>query len=407
METLKTDYLVVGAGAMGLAFTDTMLTESDAQIVIVDRNDRPGGHWNQAYPFVTLHQPSSYYGVSSKELSLGRKDETGLNKGLNDLATLPQLRAYFDDVMDQTFLKSGRVTYLPMHEYLGDGRAVCRMTGAEKTISAARRIVDATHLKTTVPAMHTPNFDISGYVAFAPLNDLPEIAPDYDRYVVIGGGKTGIDAVIWLLQRNVDPDHIQWIMSRDGWLLDRGRTQPTEEFFFDTFGGIADQMEAIAEASSVDDLFERLEAAGVFVRIDPSVRPKMFHGATVSRDELDELRRVKNIVRLGRVKRITATEIDLDGGSLPTGPDVLHVDCSASAVGNMDVCPVFQDDAIRLQTVRSVQPVFSAAFIAYVEATRDTDEEKNRLCTVVPLPNHAEDWLKMQAAFMMNQYNWS
>jgi len=62
LETLKTDYLVVGAGAMGLAFTDTMLTESDAQIVIVDRNDRPGGHWNQAYPFVTLHQPSSIMG---------------------------------------------------------------------------------------------------------------------------------------------------------------------------------------------------------------------------------------------------------------------------------------------------------------------------------------------------------
>lgn len=59
MTTLEADYLVVGAGAMGMAFTDTLVTESDAQVVIVDRGHAPGGHWNRAYPFVRLHQPSA------------------------------------------------------------------------------------------------------------------------------------------------------------------------------------------------------------------------------------------------------------------------------------------------------------------------------------------------------------
>jgi cation diffusion facilitator CzcD-associated flavoprotein CzcO len=54
------DYLIVGAGAAGMAFADTLLTETKATIAIIDRHHRPGGHWNDSYPFVRLHQPSAY-----------------------------------------------------------------------------------------------------------------------------------------------------------------------------------------------------------------------------------------------------------------------------------------------------------------------------------------------------------
>ena len=63
MTPIETDYLVIGAGAIGMAFVDTLLTDTDAQIVMVDRHHRPGGHWNEAYPFVRLHQPAAYYGA--------------------------------------------------------------------------------------------------------------------------------------------------------------------------------------------------------------------------------------------------------------------------------------------------------------------------------------------------------
>ena len=61
MATLETDYLVIGAGATGLAFADTLLQQGDAHITLVDLHARPGGHWNDAYPFVALHQPSAFY----------------------------------------------------------------------------------------------------------------------------------------------------------------------------------------------------------------------------------------------------------------------------------------------------------------------------------------------------------
>ena len=402
----ETDYLIVGSGAVGMAFADTLLTETDANIVIVDRFHKPGGHWNVAYPFVTLHQPSAFYGVSSRELSKGYIDQVGLNKGLNELATGPQVSAYFDDVMREQFLPTGRVKYFPMCDYKGEGKFVSMLTGETHQVKVKQKTVDATYLNTTVPSTHTPKFSIAPEVHFMPLNDMPMVKSPPAGYVIVGGGKTGIDAVLWLLENNVDPDQIQWIMPRDAWLIDRKNTQPTEEFFADAIGAQASQMEAIAASESVEDMFHRLEKAGVFLRIDTSIEPKMFHGATISQLELAALRRVKNIVRMGRVTRIEKDQIILEQGSIPTSTEHLHVDCSASAIANLEIKPIFAGEVITPQTVRSYQPVFSAAFIAHVEASYPNDEVKNKICNVVPLPNTLMDWLRLTAAFMMNQYIW-
>jgi hypothetical protein len=402
----EADYLIVGSGAVGMAFADILVTESDASVVIVDRHAKPGGHWNVAYPFVTLHQPSSYYGVSSRELSKGNIDQVGLNKGLNELASGAEVSAYFDDVMREQFLPSGRVSYFPMCDYLGEGKFVSKLTGETHQVKVNKKIVDATYLNTTVPATHTPQFNIASDVQFMPLNDLPKVKSPPAGYVVIGGGKTGIDAVLWLLENHVNPDHIRWIMPRDAWLIDRKNTQPTEEFFADCIGAQAAQMEAIAGSDSMADMFSRLEAAGVFLRIDKNVLPSMFHGATISQLELQQLRRVKNIVRMGRVTSIENDKIVLQQGTIPTSPEFLHVDCSASAITNLKVKPIFADNLITPQTVRSYQPVFSAAFIAHIELNYP-EEVKNKICNVVPLPNHDIDWLRVTAAFMMNQHLWS
>lgn len=404
---LEADYLIVGSGAVGMAFADVLLTETDASIIIVDKYAKPGGHWNVAYPFVTLHQPSLYYGVSSKELNKGRKDEVGLNKGLHELATGAEIMAYYQDVMLHQFLPSGRVQYFPLCEYKGNNSFTSLLTGEEHKVEVKKKIVDATYLNTSVPSTHTPNFTIGEGVSFMPLNDLPKISTPPTGFVVIGGGKTGIDACLWLLENKVDPDKITWIVSRDAWLLNRKNVQPTEEFFEASMGAQADQMEAAALATSIDDMYDRLEASGVVLRIDTSVRPQMFHGATISELELEQLRRIKHVVRKGKVQRIEKNEIILEKGSIATSPDHIHVDCSASAIKNLEVAPVFADNVITPQTVRPYQPIFSAAFIAYVELNFSDEKTKNDLCRVVPLPNHDTDWVRMMEGMMENQMTWS
>ena len=42
---METDYLVVGAGASGLAFADTLVAEADVDVTLIDHRTAPGGHW--------------------------------------------------------------------------------------------------------------------------------------------------------------------------------------------------------------------------------------------------------------------------------------------------------------------------------------------------------------------------
>lgn len=37
VRTVSTDYLVVGAGAMGMAFTDALIDHADVHVTVVDR----------------------------------------------------------------------------------------------------------------------------------------------------------------------------------------------------------------------------------------------------------------------------------------------------------------------------------------------------------------------------------
>ncbi|MEO0528668.1 MAG: NAD(P)/FAD-dependent oxidoreductase, partial [Bacteroidota bacterium] len=126
---LATDYLIIGSGAVGMAFTDILLTETKTTITIIDKFQKPGGHWNRAYPFVTLHQPSAFYGVSSFELGNDQLDQVGLNKGLNSLASGSEINAYYERIMKERFLPSGRVSYFPLCAYTGDGKFKSMITG--------------------------------------------------------------------------------------------------------------------------------------------------------------------------------------------------------------------------------------------------------------------------------------
>ncbi len=407
MKKLEADYLVIGSGAVGMAFADTILTETDASILIVVRHQAPGGHWNDAYPFVRLHQPSAFYGVASRDLGSHYKDETGSNRGCYELASGAEVSSYFDQVMHQQFLPSGRVQYLPMCDYVGNGRVVSLMSSDEYQVTIGRKTVDATYYNTTVPSTHTRKFEVAEGIACIAPNDLPREVVKYANYVIVGAGKTAMDVGVWLLERGADPDSISWIVPRDSWLMNRRTTQPGMEFFEHSIGAVASQMEASAKAQSVDDLFERLEAAGVLLRIDRTVRPTMYHCATISTGEIEQLQRIGNVVRLGRVRRIDEGGIILADGTIPTRSDSLYIDCTASAVELRPALPVFDGDRITLQMLRVCQPAFSAALVAHVESAYESDAEKNRICNVIPLPNFDVDWMETTIANMTNQYNWS
>lgn len=406
-HTLEADYVIVGAGVVGMAMADTLAAETSAHIVIVDRRARPGGHWNDAYPFVRLHGPSVTYGVNSTPLGSGRIDAVGLNAGLNELASGTEICAYYDRVMRERLLPGGRVSWLPLHDVGEDGVAVSLVNGQRRRLVARRRWVDATQADTQVPATHGPRFAVADGVTCLTPTELTQWRQPAAGHVIVGGGKTAMDTALWLLEHGVDPDAITWIRPRETWLLNRANVQPTAAFAHQTLAAIVAELEAARDATSLPDLFDRLEAARLLQRIDPSVQPTMYRCAIVSEAELAQLRRIRNVVRLGRVQAIGIDRIVLEHGEMATSARHVHVHCSAGGLPRGPVQPVFQGQRIVPQYVRRCSPTFSAAFIAHLEATRDDEVEKNALCGPVVVPQVPLDWLRMHLQTARNQLRWS
>jgi hypothetical protein len=409
MAVIQTDYLVVGAGAAGMAFADSLIADSDADVVMVERRHRPGGHWNNAYPFVRLHQPSSFYGVNSRVLGHDAIDVVGANAGLYERATGAEICDYFARILDEHLVASGQVRFFGMSDYRadrsGEHQFVSRLSGEATTVRVRRKVVDATYLETPVPSTHTPSFDLDPNAQLIPINGLVALTEPGTGYTVIGAGKTAMDACTWLLDNGVTPDAIRWIRPRDAWLLDRKFTQPLE-LVASLIEGVSLNLEAAAHAQDVDDLFRRLEACGQLTRIDPDVEPTMYRCATVSQIELDSLRSIENVIRQGRVRHVGTDEIVLDEGSIATDRDQVHVDCTAAGLRVAPPRPIFEPGRITLQQVRTCQPTFNAALVAFVEASDRNDIDKNRLCPPNPYPDAATDWIPATCISQRAQETW-
>lgn len=401
----EADYLVIGAGAMGIAFVDTLLAESDATVVLVDANHQAGGHWTTAYPFVRLHQPSAYYGVNSRPLGTDAVDRAGWNAGFYELASVGEVLAYYDLLVREQLLPTGRLDYRPMSQYLGDNR-FRTLGGDEHTVTVRRKVVDATYLKAAVPSMRPPPFGVAMGVACVTPNDLPRRAAHHDHYTVVGAGKTGMDTCLWLLRNGVAPDRLRWIVPRDSWLMNRANVQPGADFAAQLGTSAKNRRRDVRAATSLDDLFARLEKSDNLWRIDPTLRPAMYHCAIVSRPELEQLRGIGDVVRLGRVERVDTDRIVLQAGTVPADASSLYIDCTAAGLSRPEPTPIFDGDVIRLQSVRGCQQVFSAALIAHLETSGRDDHELNGLAVPVQHPDTPVDWLRIALSDNMAELTW-
>ena len=142
MAELEADYLVIGAGATSMTFIDEVITNTeDVKIIginkylviisqfglrtktvsVVEKRGKAGGHWNDAYFFVSLQQPAAWYGVNSRILGSGG----------HDMVSKAKILAYYEDVVD-SLVASGRVKFFWQSEYRGDGKFVSLAEGGKE-----------------------------------------------------------------------------------------------------------------------------------------------------------------------------------------------------------------------------------------------------------------------------------
>ena len=384
-----------------MAFVDSLIRHSDADVVMVDRRHRSGGHWHDAYPFVRLHQAAACYGVESTNLGKDRIDETGDNAGMYELASAPEICSYFSEVLNRVLLPSGQVRFLGMTEFHedrpGEYRLTSLLTGQETTVRVRRRLVDAAYMEPDIPSRRKPAFEVDPDVTLVAPNDLVNLSSAPTSFTVIGAGKTAMDACTWLLENGVDPNSISWVRSRDAWYVDRSWTQPLD-LVQSRLRYQSTWAQAAAESSSGRELAYRLEEAGLFLRLDRTVEPTSFRGATISKPELKRLASIERVSRTGRVQRLHSHGIDFHGGQETRPLGEIYVDCTATGLRTIEPKPVFEPGRISMQYVTPGYACLSAATLGVVEATRDDDHEKNYLSLPVVYTGHVDDLLSFTSA---------
>jgi len=407
-QELQCDYLVVGAGTAGMSFVDTIITKNpSATVVLVDRNSEPGGHWTNAYPFVQLHQPSCYYGVNSLCLGKNRNAKGNEMYDIHDRATGAEVLEYYKTVCEQ-FRASGRVTsfFDAEHKFdkktethtivvttsstnhpvaIGDDNAINSNSNGNSNsnvfnVKCTKFVSVATDV--TVPSMREPLIPVHERVSFVPVNDVPSSVTSgkYSNYIVFGNGKTGVDAIIQLLDHGIDQSKITWVVSRDVWYLLRDAMAD--------FYKVLPTFCKMASENSVKECFLMFEENGLVGRLDPKgPHPEVFKGATIYAKELDLIRSIQNVVRMGRATSIEPNKIVLDRGSLEfSSDDTLLVDCMVDNLYGYrfsDDFAIFEPGRINLGPMLGVfNPSLSSAIIAFWECTMDgdDDESKNDCC---------------------------
>ena len=325
---------------MGMAFTDALIDHADVRVALIDRRHSVSGHWLEAYAFVRLHQASAFYGVASTLLGAGQLQQRGPEEGLQERASQSEICAYYARMLDR-MLETGKVEFFPNSEYVGDRTVVSRISGERFEVPERCRIVDAHYLAPSIPAEKPAPFGVAEDARVLPVNDLARLEDAPSQYVVVGSGKTATDACIWLLSRGVDPDAICWVRPREPWMMNRAVVQPDPAIFL---GMAADTMQAAGEAASLEDLFLRLEDAGIMLRIDRTVMPTMAKAPTLAMWELEKLRSLENVVRRGHIETVDRGKLTFADGSVAVADDAVVVHCAADGLKYPPRVPVWRPE---------------------------------------------------------------
>eukprot|EP01063_Lacrimia_lanifica_P024792 TRINITY_DN32635_c0_g1_i1.p1 TRINITY_DN32635_c0_g1~~TRINITY_DN32635_c0_g1_i1.p1 ORF type:complete len:521 (+),score=195.60 TRINITY_DN32635_c0_g1_i1:128-1564(+) len=379
-----------------MAFVDTLLAHhpdaATLRVAHVDTHAAPGGHWNDAYGFVQLHQGSDMYGVETEELAGADGADGGKHR-----ATKAEMLAYYARVAEK-LAGRGQYTYHGGVAFVGQdgGTATLRTTGGEERAVAVRgKVVDARFLSPDIPSQVPPRFQFDGAkVTVLPVNALPELPEVAGRkFVVIGGGKTGMDCVVWLLKtKQVPVDAVQWVVPNPMWITAREHVGNCMELLHEGVKA-APADGALPAETFLLDAFKAFEEAGKAYRFDPAEAPRKFKDTTLSIPEKAVLESLTHVVRGARVAAVqddgTLALTDGRAAPLPSGwavGDTVFVHCSAGCFNYTTHDgeahkPVFDERHIRIQDVYGT-PGFCivGAALARIEALGGLSlAEKNAL----------------------------
>ena len=237
------DYVIVGGGMTACGIVAELLDfRPDSNILILDNQKQLGGHWNFAYPYVKLHNFTSYYTL------YGYKMPEYIRSKEKHRADLTEIMEYFNSIqrrfekekkLEMRFnLEMKEVEQVPGAEAGGARWTIKYADKAGKTGEVkGKTLVMCTHCAIGRAPPHKPIVGAVGGTApkgniypnqIAQMGDLKALAKKGQKIAVVGGGKTGADAVMHLYTSGVPMENIVWVKKFD---LGFGiRASPQEAF---------------------------------------------------------------------------------------------------------------------------------------------------------------------------------
>ena len=138
-DILEADYLVVGAGATGMAFTDALIDHADVTWSwSTVGTGWVGIGWTRTRSSASIRRRRST-AWPRRCSAAGGIQQDGPEAGLHERATAPEICAYYARVLRERMLASGRVSFHPNCEYVGDGQVRVATVRAGGTRCASGR----------------------------------------------------------------------------------------------------------------------------------------------------------------------------------------------------------------------------------------------------------------------------
>eukprot|EP00931_Biecheleriopsis_adriatica_P102260 TRINITY_DN77252_c0_g1_i1.p1 TRINITY_DN77252_c0_g1~~TRINITY_DN77252_c0_g1_i1.p1 ORF type:complete len:571 (+),score=102.00 TRINITY_DN77252_c0_g1_i1:199-1713(+) len=281
----------------------------------------------------TFSVPPTPYGMNSKPLEKSPSKASFSRE---------EMLVYYQEVL-QELIRTGRARFFAECSY--ESGLIRSVYGKAWPVSA-KKLVEAYHSEGPVERPK-PLPKNAGVCVVAPED--PSVLEGAPEYLVVGAGKVGMNSVFWLLENGIDPDMITWILP-----------DPSSAFW------LREQMAPCSRPCTPRRPSKDLSADS-------------FQCSSLTHGQIQELRRVTNVVRMGHVTGAEVSRLLLERGQVPLKPGAMVLDCTEGLETAPKAVPIWQPGQLVLQTLAASGRAKSAALIAAVELQPGTDEEKNQL----------------------------
>jgi len=311
------DYVVAGGGYAGLnAVAALRRAKPEASVLCIDKHARPGGSWNDFYSYATLHLPHPTFGVNGHPWHL---------EDPNALASRDDVLHHFQTFVDG--LPRSHFEFRGNTELVSAQREINGLNVNHSTPSSSN---DSTSSSATCQQpfsvqLRSGNggtyevsasnfidafaFDFKGYCQASEdalsdgstckreveTRDLPEMvrkgSKDDRLYVVIGGGKTGLDTAAWLGAHKAADDEVMMVTGRSKTFWNRRNMAPRKELITPqtpTSGELLLDMVLQYDGTNGGEILEACQHAGFALKVGGD-RSVSTYGAFLSPEELQHI----------------------------------------------------------------------------------------------------------------------